>query len=311
MVFVNQQRLILAATQHNLDKLFTTSPRPAPAALAPPLPCPKPSAPMSTSHPAETLLIEGTDAAAFAHAQFGSKVSSLAIGQWQFSAWLDPKGRVQAFFHLARLAEQRYLLLLRGGSASSFGAALQRFVLRSKVSITVLPAQALASGPAMPMHAAVETGNTIALGCDSYSFCIQPTGGDDAWRLPQLRKGWAWLPSQLVGELLPAALSLQRLHAVSVDKGCYPGQEIVARLHFRGGHKRHLHSVILSQAAAAGDTLHHEGHEVGYVIDAMAASETVEALVILSDSLVAAADTDQITLSDDQPTIRIVESWTA
>jgi folate-binding Fe-S cluster repair protein YgfZ len=85
---------------------------------------------MPTPYPAETLLIEGPDAIAFAQAQFSSKVSSLATGHWQFSAWLDPQGRVRALFHLARLADDRLLLLLRGGSAAAVVDALQRFVFR-------------------------------------------------------------------------------------------------------------------------------------------------------------------------------------
>ena len=74
---------------------------------------------MSTFRQAETLLIEGPDALAFAHAQFSSNVQSLAIGAWQFSAWLNAQGRVRALFHLARLDEQRLLLLLRGGEAAA------------------------------------------------------------------------------------------------------------------------------------------------------------------------------------------------
>ncbi|MFI4958920.1 MAG: folate-binding protein, partial [Lysobacterales bacterium] len=148
---------------------------------------------MSTSYPAETLLIDGPDAMAFAHAQFSSNVNSLATGQWQFSAWLDPQGRVRALFHLARLADDRYLVLLRGGGAAAMVEALRRFVFRSKLNLTALPPRVLTTGPAMSLHAISDHNNTISLGCGTHSLQITAADiGDDAWRLPQLRAGWPW-----------------------------------------------------------------------------------------------------------------------
>ena len=267
---------------------------------------------MPTYHPAETLLIEGPDATTFAHAQFSSAVSSLATGQWQFSAWLDPQGRVRALFHLARLADDRYLLLLRGGVAAVMADALRRFVFRSKVSVTALPPRTLATGPTLPLHTIMDDGLTVLLGCDAHSLRITTAGnGDDAWRLPQLRAGWPWLPTQLLNELLPSALSLQRLHAVAIDKGCYPGQEIVARLHFRGGHKRHLHRVTLSHAARAGDTLRHDGRDIGCVLDVITTGEGTEALVVLSDDIATRASDAHAHPLDDNLVMKRITSWPA
>jgi len=274
--------------------------------------CPNLQLPMPTSYPAETLLIEGPDAMAFAHAQFSSNVNSLATGQWQFSAWLDPQGRVRALFHLARLADDRYLVLLRGGSAAAMVEALQRFVFRSKLTLTALPPRALTTGPTMPLHAIGDDAGILSLGCDMHSLQISAADiGDDAWRLLQLRAGWSWLPTQMLNELLPAALSLQRLQAVAIDKGCYPGQEIVARLHYRGGHKRHLHSVTLSQAANAGDVLCHGDREVGCVLDALTAHDGIAALVVLTDDAAAQARDGRLDAFNDGLTIHIDTSWPA
>ena len=267
---------------------------------------------MPTSYPAETLLIEGLDAMAFAHAQFSSNVSSLAAGQWQFSAWLDPQGRVRTLFHLARLADDRYLVLLRGGDAVAMVEALRRFVFRSKLSLTALPPRALTTGPSMPLNMISDDAGTLSLGCDTHSLQITASDiGDDAWHLPQLRAGWPWLPTQILNELLPAALSLQRLHAVAIDKGCYPGQEIVARLHYRGGHKRHLHSVTLSQAANAGDMLRDGDREVGCVLDVVAAHDNIAALVVLSDDVAAQARDGHLYPLNDGLVIHLDTSWPA
>lgn len=268
---------------------------------------------MPTYHPAETLLIEGPDATTFAQAQFSSAVNLLAAGQWHFSAWLDPQGRVRALFQLARLADDRYLLLLRGGSATAMADALRRFVFRSKVTVAALPPRILATGPSQPLHTAtVDDDATVSFGCDTHSLRIIASGtGDDAWRLPQLRAGWPWLPTQLLNELLPPALSLQRLHAVAIDKGCYPGQEIVARLHFRGGHKRHLHRVTLSQAASAGDTLRRDGRDIGCVLDVIATHDGIEALVVLNDDVAAQDSAAHAHPLDDNLVMKLITSWPA
>lgn len=270
---------------------------------------------LSTMHPfpsAETLLLEGPDAAAFAHAQFSSRVDLLDVGRWQFSAWLDAKGRVRALFHLARLDGERYLLLLRGGSSAAVADALRRFVFRSRLDLTALPPRALTTGGARAMHVVGDDGEAISLGCGSHSLDVVTTSGsDDAWRLLQLREGWPWLPASALDAMLPAALSLQRLHAVAVDKGCYPGQEIVARLHFRGGHKHHLHRVALSQPIPAGEILRMGGREVGCVLDVVADGDVSEALLVLSDDVVSRANPGIAPAFDNQVKITLKAAWPA
>ena len=261
---------------------------------------------------AETLQIEGPDAIAFAHAQFSSKVSSLGLGQWQFSAWLDPQGRVRALFQLARVADNSLLLLLRGGTAAAMTETLRRFVLRSRVALHALPVRALASGPALPLYDVQTVDGALAFGCDTHSLrIIDEPPGDDRWRLAQLRAGWPWLPDDSIGQWLPAALSLQRLQAVAIDKGCYPGQEIVARLHYRGGHKKHLHSVVLSQPASIGELLMRDGHEVGRLLDVIRGDDGIEALAVLNDDAVEHATNGRLDVRNGDLVLDIVRAWPA
>jgi len=90
------------------------------------------------SPPSQVLELNGADAAAFAHAQFGSDVLALPDGQSQWSAWLSPQGRVRAFFRLQRTNAEHLSLTLRGGDAAWMRAELARFVFRAKVQITVV-----------------------------------------------------------------------------------------------------------------------------------------------------------------------------
>lgn len=241
---------------------------------------------MTSSRTAHTLLIEGPDAIAFAQSQFSNNLATLPDGQWQFSTWLDAQGRVRALFHLARLDGERLLLLLRGGNADELAGALQRFVFRAKLRLTPSSAAVLGDGPAQPLHEVRRDGDVVSLGCGDHAllFGNGVRGGDD-WRVPQLRAGWAWLPADVAGTWLPPALSLYRLRAVALDKGCYPGQEIVARLHYRGGHKRHLHRVTLPQAVADGATLHVGDRDTVQLLQVVPYEQGAEALAVIPDEL--------------------------
>ena len=265
---------------------------------------------MSTFRQAETLLIEGPDALAFAHAQFSSNVQSLAIGAWQFSAWLNAQGRVRALFHLARLDEQRLLLLLRGGEAAALGDALRRFVFRSRLTLQPSSWQVLSIDAASPLHAVRIASNDVVLGCDTHGLRLAIEGeSDDAWRPPQLQLGWPWLPASALDSLLPSALSLHRLQAVAIDKGCYPGQEIVARLHWRGGHKRHLCNVRVMRAATPGDILLRDGNEIGVLLDVVDNDNTIDALAVLNDDVTSTMTGNVALQVDDGLALYMQHRW--
>ncbi len=189
------------------------------------------------------ILIEGADARRFAQAQFSGDVQRLSAGQWQWNAWLDARGRVQALMHLADLGD-RLLAVLRGGDAESVRAGLDHYLLRSQASVTTSTFGGYAD-------AALETGRVqtdgqdVLIGYGDRSLrlgqaCSEPDpAAANSWHLAEILAGWPSLPA---GEprFLPPALGLQRLDAISFKKGCYPGQEIVARLHYRGTHKHCL-----------------------------------------------------------------------
>lgn len=267
---------------------------------------------MSNPHHAELLSIEGPDAIAFAHAQFSSNVLALATGHWQFSAWLDPQGRVRNFFHLARVSDDRLLLLLRGGAASDMGDALKRFLFRSKATLVAHPSRALRTAPPMPLGTLDEVDGAPCFGCGTHGLQVTDIDtADDAWRTKQLRTGWAWIPDTLLNTLLSSSLALQTLQAVMIDKGCYPGQEIVARMHFRSGYKKHLCHVELSQATTAGEIMRANEQEIGRLIDVVDNSGGFEALVVLNDDFAVATIGEKLLPTDHGLIMRVLETWRA
>ena len=84
------------------------------------------------------------------------------------------------------------------------------------------------------------------------------------WQLADIAAGLPWLGSEVSGEYTAPALGLERLPAVSLGKGCYPGQEIVARLHYRGGNKRHCVRLALdgNTVPSSGEPIHADLSEV-------------------------------------------------
>jgi folate-binding protein YgfZ len=230
------------------------------------------------------LVLEGPDAARFAHAQFMSDVAGLADGQWQWSGWLAPKGRVLALFALLRLDAERLWLLLPDADPETLAAQLRRFVFRSKVRIEAraeavvsgaFAADAQARGTAVAMHADGSVALDFGGNGGARTLSIAPAGAApdatlsadaaaaDAWRAFDLAHGLPRLGDDQVDRWTPQQLSLDRLHAYSVKKGCYPGQEIVARTHFLGQAKRGLVLLEGDAAFAPDASVHVDGAAAG------------------------------------------------
>ena len=104
------------------------------------------------------------------------------------------------------------------------------------------------------------------------------------WRHHDITARLPWLGPASAGRFVPQALELERIGALSFDKGCYPGQEIVARLHFRGGNKRGLRVVATGAAPpeAGATLLDANGDRLGEVLYAAPprAGQPARALVV-------------------------------
>lgn len=267
---------------------------------------------MTTKLLAHTISITGPDAVAFAHAQFSSHVDSLAVGQWQFSAWLDARGRVRALFHLARCDDDALVLLLRGGDAVTIAVALQRFVFRSRVSIVADAPRRLRSGPPTPLYSARRERDLLALGCGGHGLLADPGDADDMrWHVQQLRQGWPWLPDTALDRWLAPDLSLLRLQAVTTDKGCYPGQEIVARMHFRAVQKHHLCTLVSPAGLQPGEPLLLAGRDAGCVLDVAAADPHLEALAVLDSATIDDFHNGRLDVQNEKTSIRLERIWPA
>jgi tRNA-modifying protein YgfZ len=248
----------------------------------------------------ELLALEGRDALPFAQAQFCNDVRALAVGQWQWNGWLSPKGRVLALFALLRTGEDALWLVLPDAPATALAERLQAFVFRSKLRL-LQPMDWVACGamdsvrldPPQQAGGDVREGWQLDFGGDGGARTLHllprdraPATADPAldadWRVFDIVHGLPRLEFDAEHGWTPQMLSLDRLGAYSVKKGCYPGQEIVARTHFLGQAKRGL---VRLQATAPlpmhGDVLDAEGRGLGPLVSVAGSAGGSEALAVL------------------------------
>jgi folate-binding protein YgfZ len=240
------------------------------------------------------VALEGVDATAFAHAQFANDVTGLAPGHWHWNAWLTPKGRVIAVFALLKLAEDRLLLILLDHPADEFATQLRRFVFRRKLKIETLPDWHVSGALIEPE---IASGAQIAQKDDGIELDFSGHGGarclriaasstapepssTQEWAAYDLRHGLPRLSAAQREQWTPQQLSLDRLQAYSVKKGCYPGQEIVARTHFLGKAKRGLALFEADTTVLPGAPVSDGSRDIGEIVSALP-GDTPLALAVL------------------------------
>lgn len=197
--------------------------------------------------------VSGADANSFLHAQLTCDIQRLAPERAMVGAYLSPKGRVLALL-LAVPAGDSTLLLTHPSLVESLVGRLRMFVLRARVIIEpaedlqVLgefdaPAAAAGSLDALPVRwhggrpaIAWPGGCRVVIGNEQREPAL-----DGAWRSRQAQIGMPWVETATSDRHVAQMLNLDRLGAVSFRKGCYPGQEVVARAHYLGAVKRRLH----------------------------------------------------------------------
>jgi folate-binding protein YgfZ len=189
-------------------------------------------------------------------------VESLRSGEACPALLLTAKARLIAPLVVLRLGEADFLLLTEPGLGEIMSAHLTRMRLRAQCEIEVeTHDSALVFGASAGFatdwpgaHEALDSG-------------LEATLSEDELELRRIESGIPRWERELDDRILPAEAGLDRTH-ISFSKGCYPGQEPVARLHFRGHPNRGLRVVELDELPEYDTPLLHEGREVGRVTSA-------------------------------------------
>lgn len=177
-----------------------------------------------------TINVSGSDAFDFLQNQLTNDLGLLDSEPEIFAAWCSPKGRV-IWFGTVQKTDSGFALSAPAETAQDLARRLTVFRFRAKVELTV-----------------EENAGTI-----DPAFLIQ--------------NGYAFIGREQMEEFTPHMLNLDLLGAVSLDKGCYPGQEIVARTHYRGKTKRRLFRFESEEPVSPGDKISDGQRDVGEVVN--------------------------------------------
>ena len=210
----------------------------------------------------EFVRVAGPDAADYLQRMVSNDVEALAAGEACPALLLTAKARVIAPLVVLRRGDDDFLLLTEPGLGEIVRAHLARMRLRARCEIEVeVHAAALVFGGgdgfATDWRGARET----------LDAGLEPTLAAEELELRRIESAIPRWEREIDDRILPAEAGLDETH-VSFSKGCYPGQEPVARLHFRGHPNRRLRVLELDEVPEYDAPLLHDGREVGRVTSA-------------------------------------------
>jgi len=275
----------------------------------------------------------GADAAKFLHSQLTSDFSLLGLSQVRLAGFCSAKGRLQASFIAWKVAHDELLLVC---AASVLPATLKRlsmFVLRAQCKLSDATAELRLTGRVGVTAQAVlgdiavwqqhsNDGQTVVrlpdAGGTPRCLVVEPLDAPmtespalplDTWRWLEVQSGVAMIEAATVEQFVPQMLNFELVGGVDFQKGCYPGQEIVARSQYRGTLKRRSFLFDVDAAAVAGQEVFHSAdpsQPAGMV--ANSAPRPGGGSSMLVEVKLAALHEGQLTLgAPDGPVLRRVE----
>jgi folate-binding protein YgfZ len=248
-----------------------------------------------------SILVRGADAERFLQGQLSNDIRQISNAQGQPAAYCTPKGRVLATFSIWP-HEDGYVLRLPAELTDRIRKRLQMYVLRSRVSLedvsnhvallglagpksvpllehligkapvgafSIVQAEGLSAMalPGQRIEIAVRPGSAAAL-WDGLVAAGAAGAGQDSWDAEAIAAGAATIVTATSDQFIPQMLNLELTGAVAFDKGCYPGQEIVARSQYRGQVKRRMYRFSSARPAQPGAEIHtSDGAVAGTVVN--------------------------------------------
>jgi tRNA-modifying protein YgfZ len=210
----------------------------------------------------EFVRVAGPAAADYLQRMVSNDVQALAAGDACPALLLTAKARVIAPLVVLRRADDDFLLLTEPGLGDVVRTHLERMRLRAQCEIEPEEHESVLVFGGTDGFATDWPGAREVLDAG-----LEPTLADEALELRRIEAGVPGWQREIDDRILPAEAGLDATH-VSFSKGCYPGQEPVARLHFRGHPNRRLRVLELDGLPDDDAPLLHDGREVGRVTSA-------------------------------------------
>ncbi len=224
--------------------------------------------------------VAGPDATPFLQGQLSQDVAGLGAGASTWALLLQPQGKMVALLRALRLGDDELVLETDAGFGPAVTDRLNRFKLRVKADLDPLDWRCVAvRGPAS--HEAVDhgTGTVVVadwpglagadlVGPSAAAPAAVPSCSLEAYEVVRIEAGIPVMGRELDESTIPAEAGVVE-RSVSFTKGCYTGQELVARIDSRGGNvPRRLRGLVLAGAAPVGATLRAGGKDVGTLTSA-------------------------------------------
>ncbi len=200
----------------------------------------------------------GPDALTFLQGQLSQDLTKLAPGEATWSFLLQPQGKVDAYLRVSCIADEAFLLDVDAGWGDAVVDRLTRFLLRTKADIARV-------GSWQCIAELQEDGTVVEEIIDDIE--VEGVPGDlEAYEILRIKAGIPAMGHEIDETTIPASLGVID-HAVSFTKGCYTGQELVARIDSRGGNTP-TKLVGVRGPVTMGDPIVLDGKEVGRVTSA-------------------------------------------
>lgn len=229
------------------------------------------------------IKVEGEDAAKFIHGQLTHDFSLLDLHHARLAAFCSPKGRMLASFVGYKDATGNIFLICPKDLITATIKRLSMFVMRAKARLSdvtqdfllygfagnaVLPSATDANtawvktdmeeSVVINLYPCMGLARQIWIGKNSATVPVGSTLSHEIWLWGEVRSGVATLCSAVADMLVPQMLNYESVGGVNFKKGCYPGQEVVARSQFRGTIKRRAFIVHCTEPLKAGDLIFSE-----------------------------------------------------
>ena len=249
------------------------------------------------------ISISGADSIEFIQGQMTQDIGAIGDEKAKMTAILNPQGRVVSSALIMRW-DDFIILVLSKDTVDDLIVWLNRFILRSKV--TVLRLEAYIYGLNQNI-AKIESDN---LGLEKENFCLRSIETDSErtllitkslpnfekstittmssrnWKLADIQAGIPIIHKENIAKFIPQMINLDLINGISFKKGCYTGQEIVARVQHRGKIKRrmfHITTQHCNDEIRPGTPVFLGDSEVGSVIQSVQNKNEVHSLAVISD----------------------------
>lgn len=250
------------------------------------------------------LTLSGQDAASFLQGQTTCNINELVDSVPQLGAYCNAKGRTITTFMIIK-QESSFHLLLPRTLLESTRKKLQMYVLRAKVQITdqsdclsIIGVHNISLRPQSHLYPYPQQDNSFLFiaepeqACSFWSELIADNTttavNADAWLGLDILAGIPWLNTETTEKFVPQMLNLDKLNAISFEKGCYTGQEIVARTHYLGQNKRAMYLASCAPEAIVMPgcevvEMGNDDNKLGAVVLAATFAQSCQLLVVLKD----------------------------